>query len=155
MIYLFFGKDKEIEKLKKEIDFLKQFHKYWDIQLIIASILDTASILKLLDKLTELDILRYINTHLRRCIEVTAKNNFNLKGFELNPEKKELFEKELFDISVTILNLSQGRFKIENLTHEEKENICNEAIKGIVKQIEIFASPATSYNISEFLGRNY
>ena len=152
---MFFGKDKEIERLKKEIDFLEKFGKRWDIQLIVASILEAANILTTFDNLTELDILKYIGTHLMRCIEITAQNNFNLKGFKLNPEKREIFEKRMFDISVALLNISKRRFKDKNLTSEEEAEICNEAIKGIISQIEIFSKPGADYNISEFLGKNY
>lgn len=151
---MFFKKDKEIEKLKKEINFLKEAQEKWDILLYITNVSYGVWILLDMGVLSEIDLLKYIGKHLTNCIKITARNKFNLKGFEINPEKKEEYVSNFTDMCLLILDLSKNnkiQFENDESLEKEKQKI-KDLFFALVLQIEIFASPNPeyNYNISEF-----
>lgn len=149
---MFFGKEKEIEKLKKEIKDLKKSQEIWDINMYVANIIQGTRILLELNILTDLDTLTYINKHLMHCVEITARNMFSLKGFELNsdPSVKEEYISKMIDISTAILNIAKENFVNPNITNAEKKVIAKNLNFAIINQIKVFASPSEEFNISDF-----
>lgn len=140
---LFFNKDKEKEQLKKELKYMEETLKFNEIELQVLSVLQTMIILSDFKKLDEQDIMDYAFSHMKAIIDFVAKNRFNLKGFILNPDKREEFVTEMAMMISQLLGIARQEIN----SYETGKYLI-----PMIKKIENYASPNPryNYNISEF-----
>ena len=145
---MFWKKKDKNEDLKKELADFKELQKYYDIYLIISTILEGTHILVEMNLLTDLKIMHYIKERLDSCKNYVAQNFFSMEGFELNLEKKEDFEIKEIKIIVSFLNLAKGNFTVE--VTEEKERLIIKDFKEKTTSLIIkLVDPKSEFNIAK------